>query len=212
VIVKNILLVDDHLVVRAGLRAILELSEISITVEEAGCFGEAMDKVRHCKLDAVVLDISMPGKSGIEVLRQIKKERAALPVLILSVHANLDYGVRALRAGAAGCLDKSAAPEMLLEAIEKILAGKRYITQEMGERLADHMTEVGSHVPHEVLSDREFEVFHLLAGGIRTADVAKQLYLSPKTIYSHRRNILYKLGLESNSDIVRYAFEHHLNI
>ena len=144
------------------------------------------------------------------MLRQIKKERAALPVLILSVHAGLDYGVRALRAGAAGCLDKSAAPEMLLEAIEKILAGKRYIPQEMGERLADHMTQAGSHVRHEVLSDRELEVFYLLAGGIRTADVAKQLYLSPKTIYSHRRNILYKLGLESNSDIVRYAFEHQL--
>ena len=206
----NILLVDDHPVVRAGLRSILESSKFSVTVEEAGCFEEAMDKVRHCELDAVILDISMPGKSGIETLRQIKKLHATMPVLILSIHADLDYGIRALKAGAAGCLDKSVAPEKLLEAIETILAGKRYITPEMGAHLAGHLAEVGNHLLHEILSVREFEVFRLLSSGIRTADVAKQLFLSPKTVHSHRRNILHKLELDSNADIVRYAYEQKL--
>lgn len=207
---KNILLVDDHAVVRAGLRAILESSKHAVNIEEAGCFEEAMAKVRDCACDAVVLDISMPGKSGIETLRQIKKRFPDLPVLMLSVHADRDYGIRALREGATGCLDKSAAPENLLDALTKVLAGKRYITPELGEILANHMDVGPSGTLHESLTHREFEVFRLIGLGASTAEVADKLSLSPKTVHTHRRSILDKLGLASNADIVGYAHRHKL--
>lgn len=206
----NILLVDDHAVVRAGLRAILESAGQPVFVEEASCFGEAMTKVRQRSWDAVILDVTMPGRSGLETLRQIKRENSSLPVLMLSVHSDQDYGVRALKAGASGYLDKSAAPERLLEAITKLLAGRRYISPEFGERLAAQVVGETDQDPHQILTHREFEVFRLIAAGVLTAEIAENLSISPKTVHSHRRNILRKLGLNSNADIVRYAYEHHL--
>jgi DNA-binding NarL/FixJ family response regulator len=206
----NILLVDDHAVVRAGLRAILESTGKSVFVEEASCFDEAMSKVRRGSWDAVILDVTMPGKSGLETLRHIKKENSSLPVLMLSVHSDQDYGVRALKAGASGYLDKSAAPERLLDAITKILAGRRYVSPEFGENLAAQVVGETGQDSHQILTDREFEVFRLIAAGVRTAEIAEILSISPKTVHSHRRNILKKLGLNSNADMVRYAYEHHL--
>lgn len=206
----NIMVVDDHAVVRKGLRAILESSRERVSVEEAGSFEEAMRKVRHAHFDAVILDITLPGKSGLDALRQIKKERPALPVLMLSVHRDRDYGVRTLKAGAAGYLDKSATPEHLLEAIERVLCGRRYLTSELSEYLAEKIADDAALSPHELLSEREFEVFSLISVGISTAEVAAKLSLSPKTVHTHRRGILNKLNLKSNADMVRYAYQHRL--
>jgi DNA-binding NarL/FixJ family response regulator len=207
---KTILLVDDHAVLRAGLRAILASSKHAFIIEEAECFEEAMAKMRYRRCDAVVLDVSMPGKSGIETLCEIKKQFPRIPVLMLSVYAERDYGLRALKEGAAGCLDKSAAPEKLLDAVTRILAGGRYITPELAEALADQVAAGTDSALHDSLTRREFEVFLLLAQGTSATDAAKQLSLSAKTIYSHRRNILDKLGLASNADVAVYAYRNQL--
>lgn len=204
------LLVDDHAVVLEGLRAILESSGLSVSVEEASCFEQAMGKIRGASFDIVILDVSLPGRSGLDILRQIKKERPALPVLVLSVHTDRDYGVRALKAGAAGYLDKSVAPEHLLEAVERVSRGRRYVSAELSEFLAEKVADDAVLRPHELLSDREFEVFRLIATGVSTAEVAEKLSLSPKTVHTHRRGILDKLSLKSNSDIVRYAYQQQL--
>jgi two-component system invasion response regulator UvrY len=206
----NIIVVDDHAVVRKGLRAILESSRDRVSVEEASCFEEAMAKVRKAHFDAVILDFTLPGKSGLDTLRQIKKERPTLPVLMLSVHRDRDYGVRTLKAGAAGYLDKSAAPERLLEAVERVLRGRRYLSSELSEHLAEKIADDAALQPHEQLSEREFEVFCLIAFGASTAEAAEKLSLSPKTVHTHRRGILNKLNLKSNADMVRYAYQHRL--
>ncbi|MDX1428634.1 MAG: response regulator transcription factor [Rhodothermales bacterium] len=206
----SILLVDDHAVVRAGLRAILESREKPITVEEASCFEEALAKVRQRSWDAMILDVSLPGKSGLEILKQIKKEYPSLPVLMLSIHPDRDYGVRALRAGASGCLEKSAAPELLLDALERILAGRRYVSPELSEILVAQLAGENPQDLHEILTDREFEIFRLVAAGNSTSEIARKLSISAKTVHSHRRNILKKLDLKSNTDVVRYAFQHGL--
>lgn len=206
----NILLVDDHAIVRAGLRTILESTGEPMLVEEASCFDEAMTKVRQGFWDAVVLDISLPDKSGLEALKQIKKEYSTLPVLLLSIHSERDYGARALKAGASGYLDKCAAPEQLIGAVAKILAGRRYISPDFGEILAAQLTGDTHQAAHQILAAREFEVFRLIAAGNRATDIAQSLSISPKTVHSHRRNILKKLGLHSNAEMVRYAFQHEL--
>jgi DNA-binding NarL/FixJ family response regulator len=206
----NILLVDDHAVVRAGLRAILESTGDPVSVEEAECSEEAMAKVRQRPWDAVILDLSLPGRGGFEILKQIKTEYPSLPVLILSIHPDRDYGVRALKDGAAGYLEKSAAPERLLEAVAKVLGGRRYVSPELSEILAAHLAGETGQLSHDVLTNRELEVFRLITAGNSTAEVARKLSLSPKTVHSHRRSILRKLDLKSNTDIVRYAFQHGL--
>jgi DNA-binding NarL/FixJ family response regulator len=206
----NILLVDDHAVVRAGLRAILESMGDPVSVEEAECSEEAMAKVRQRPWNAVILDVSLPGRGGFETLKQIKKEYPSLPVLILSIHSDRDYGMRALKAGASGYLDKSAAPERLLEAVAKVLGGRRYVSPELSEILAAHLAGETWSDSHDVLTDRELEVFCLITAGNSTAEVAHKLSLSPKTVHSHRRSILRKLDLKSNMDIVRYAYQHRL--
>ncbi len=206
----HILLVDDHAVVRAGLRAVLESTNDPVTVEEASCFAEAMTKLRQRHWDAVILDLSLPGKSGLEVLKEIRRTDSRLPVLVLSFHSEREYGVRTLKAGASGYLDKSASREELLEATRRILAGRRYVSAELSECLVAEIA--GEHYcdPHDILTDRELEVFRLISTGNSTAETARTLSISVKTAYSHRHNILKKLAGKSNADIVRYAYEHGL--
>jgi len=206
----NILLVDDHAVVRKGVRAILESSGDPVSVAEAATFEAAVVKLRRQSWDAVVLDISLPGKSGLNLLKQIKQEYPSIPVLILSVHPDHEYGIRALKIGAAGYLDKSTAPEQLLDAVNKILKGKRYISTEFSEILAAQMAGELDMDPSNTLTNREFEVFRLISVGNSTAEVARTLSISPKTVHSHRRNILEKLALNSNAEIVRYAMQRGL--
>lgn len=207
---KNILLVDDHPVVRAGVRAILESMPGTPSVEEAEGSEEALAKVRQGPWDAVILDISLPGRGGFETLKLIKKEFPSLPVLMLSIHPDRDYGVRALKAGASGYLEKSALPERLREAVTKVLVGRCYVTPELSELLAAQLAGESWSDAHDILTDREFEVFRHISNGSSTAEVARTLSLSPKTVHSHRRSILTKLDLKSNTDIVRYAYQHGL--
>lgn len=207
---KKILLVDDHAVVRAGMRAILESMEDPVSVEEAECSEEAITKVRQGYWDAVILDVSLPGRGGFETLKQIKNEYPSLPILVLSIHADRDYGMRALRAGASGYLDKSSAPEQLLDAVTRVLAGRRYVSPELSEILAAQLAGDKWSESHDILTNREFEVLRLISAGHPTGEVARKLSLSPKTVHSHRRSILKKLGLKSNTDIVRYAYQHGL--
>lgn len=206
----EILLVDDHAVVRAGLRAILESAGKPVSVEEAECSEEAIAKVRQRTWDAVILDVSLPGRDGFGTLKQIKKEYPSLPVLMLSIYPERDYGVRALQAGASGYLNKSVAAERLLKAVTTIVAGRRYVSPELSEILAAQVAGETRSGSHDALSDRELDVFRLIVSGDSTAEVARRLSLSPKTVHSHRRNILRKLNLKTNTDMVRYAYQHGL--
>lgn len=205
----NILLVDDHAIVRKGLRSILESADQSITVEEAADGEQALERVRARLPDAVVLDIGLPGRNGIEVLKRLKAEYPKLRVLMLSVHPAEQYGLRVLKAGALGYLDKSAAPEKLVEAVERVLRGHPYVSEELAGKLVNHLTGQQRH-EHNLLSDREYQIFLMIASGIMPARIAAALSLSVKTVQTHRSRILAKMGMKSNAELVRYALEHKL--
>jgi len=202
----RVLLVDDHAVVRRGIRAILEDSIGGVTVEEVGDGDGALAALAQ-PFDAVVLDLSMPGRSGIDLLAEIKHRHPKLPVLILSLHGEEQFAIRALRAGAAGYLTKSAAPEHLVAAITKIVRGGRYITETVAERLADG-GQGGA--PHEALSDREFEVMRGIASGQTVSEISEQMHLSVKTVSTYRTRLLAKMGMSTNAEVTRYAIEHGL--
>ncbi len=206
---QRILLVDDHAVVRRGVRAILEDQLPPFAVSEAASGDEALATLAQ-PFDAVVLDLSMPGRSGIDLLAEIKHRYPALPVLIMSLHSEEQFAVRALRAGASGYLTKAAAPEQLVTAIHKIVRGGRYISETLAERLA---TDVGAGAvpsPHERLSDREFDVMRGIASGSTVGEIAMQMHLSVKTVSTYRTRLLDKMGMTSNAELTRYALEHGL--
>jgi len=204
----RVLLVDDHALVRRGIRAILEDALGGITVEEAGDGDAALAAIEK-GFDAVVLDLSMPGRSGIDLLAEIKHRQPKLPVLIISLHGEEQFAIRALRAGAAGYLTKGAAPEHLVAAITKIARGGRYITETLAERLADTDAGKGG-APHESLSDREFEVMRGIASGLTVSEISEQLHLSVKTISTYRTRLLEKMGMSTNAEVTRYAIEQGL--
>jgi DNA-binding NarL/FixJ family response regulator len=205
----RVLIADDHPIVRQGLRQILaETGDIEVKAE-ASAGQEALDIIRRHPLDAVVLDLSMPGTNGLDTLKQIKEERPRLPVLVLSIHPEDQYAVRALRAGASGYLTKSSAPEALVTAIRKLAEGGRFITPSLGEKLAESLLNPLDEKPlHETLSDREFEVFRLIAKGKTVGEAAQILFLSPKTVSTYRRRILEKTGLKTSVELMRYAVDH----
>ena len=178
----RILIVDDHPIVRAGLRQTLADAPEVGEVVEASTAPDALDLVRQRDWDAVVLDIGLPGRGGLELLKDIKGERPNLPVLILSMHSEDQFGVRAIRAGAAGYLTKEAAPENLVHAIRRVAAGGRYIGAELAERLASEISAVGPSPRHAALSDREFDVMRLIASAKTVGEIAEQLSLSVKTV------------------------------
>jgi two-component system invasion response regulator UvrY len=207
----RILIADDHTVVRKGLRQILleefPTAEITETADAAALFM----KVLREDWDVVITDISMPDKSGLEVLQQIRRDQPRLPVLILSAHSEDQYAIRALKAGASGYLCKDSASEELVTAIRRILMGKKYITSSLAERLAFHLDQDDSdRPPHEILSDREFEVMKFLASGKVVSEIASQLCLSVTTISTYRARILTKMNLKTNYDLTRYAMENNL--
>jgi DNA-binding NarL/FixJ family response regulator len=205
----RVLLIDDHAVVRRGIRAILEDAIASVLVAEADDGERALVMLGADAYDAAVLDLSMPGRSGIELLGEIKHRHPALPVLIMSLHGEEQFAVRALRAGAAGYLTKSSAPEHLVAAVTKIVRGGRYITETLAERLAD-AGDRGAGAPHEALSDREFEVMRGIASGKTVSEIAEEMHLSVKTVSTYRVRLLDKMGLSSNAEVVRYAIERGL--
>ena len=206
----RILICDDHPIVRRGLREILEQAGAPVTVGEAASAAEGLALARKQSWDTVVLDITMPGRSGLELLKELKSERPRVPVLVLSVHPAEQYAVRVLRAGASGYLTKESAPEELLTAIRHIVRGGRYISPSVGETLADDLGRPAEQLPHHGLSDREFEIMRRLAAGKRVSEIADQLHLSVKTVSTYRARVLRKLNLRTTADIMRYALKHGL--
>jgi DNA-binding NarL/FixJ family response regulator len=206
----KLLIADNHVVVRRGLKRILADAPDIVVAGEAASGEEVLNAVRGEDWDAVVLDITMPGSSGLDVLKQLKHERPQLPVLILSVHAEEQYAVRALRAGAAGYMAKNAAPTALVEALRRIVNGRRYVSSDLAELLASEMAGGNEARPHHRLSDREFQVMLMIASGRTIMDIAEGLALSPKTVSTYRRRLLQKMGLASNADLIRYTMQNRL--
>lgn len=206
----RILIADDHTVVRKGLRQILtdEFSNAEIT--EVPDAEELIKKVMAEKWDVIVSDLSMPGRSGLDALQQIKLSHPDLPVLILSIHPEEQYALRALKSGASGYLSKDTAPDELVKAVKKVLLGKKYISQAIAEKLANTFSSDTSLNPHENLSDREFDVMKLLANGKSVSEIAEMLSLSVTTVSTYRARLMVKMGLKSNSDLTRYAIENNL--
>jgi len=206
----RILIADDHPIVRRGLRQILEENSSVSNVDEAGTGREALEKVKKGKFDIILLDISMPGMSGLETLEEIKRLKPSLPVLILSIYPEEEYAVRALKTGASGYLTKKSAPDELITAIRKLARGERYISNSLAEFLATHLTGETEKPRHESLSNREFQVMRMIASGKSLKEIAGDMSLSPKTISTFRTRILQKLDLKSNAELIQYALKHEL--
>ncbi|SPE50819.1 Two component transcriptional regulator, LuxR family [Verrucomicrobia bacterium] len=206
----RILLADDHSVVRRGLKQILADEFKRAAFGEAASAQEALDLVEKEHWDIVVLDITMPGRSGLEVLREIKRLRPSLPVLVLSIHPENQFAVRVLKLGAAGYMTKESAPEELVGAVKKVLAGGRYVSTSLAETLATNLSSREVKPPQELLSDREFQVLRLIASGRIVSEIALELALSVKTISTYRTRILEKMGLRNNAELMYYAMQHQL--
>ncbi|HEY4875140.1 MAG TPA: response regulator transcription factor [Puia sp.] len=207
---KRILIADDHTVVRRGLKQILLEAFPFAEIEEVANAEELFKKILKHKWDVVISDISMPGRSGLEVLQQIKLDQPKLPVLILSVHPEDQYALRVLKAGASGYLNKASAPEELVKAVNKLLLGKKYITATIAEKLASNLDIDTNKQLHELLSDREFEVFKLLAAGKSVSAIAEQFSLNVSTISTYRARIMEKMNFKANADLTLYAIENKL--
>jgi two-component system invasion response regulator UvrY len=206
----KILIVDDHPIVRQGLKQRLADAADVGEIVEAATPQEALDLVGARDWDVVILDIGLPGRGGLEVLKDIKREVPKLPVLILSMHAEDQYAVRTLRAGAAGYLTKAAATENLIDAVRKVAAGGRYISAELAERLATELTVDRDRPLHSSLSDREFDVLRSIASGQTVGDIADRLSLSVKTVSTYRARILEKMRLKNNAELMQYVLTNRL--
>ena len=206
----RILIADDHTVVREGLKQIISETSDMTVADEAIDGHEVLNKALRNDYDVVVLDITMPGINGLDVLKQIKAQKPKLPILVLSVHPEEQYAVRVLRAGASGYLTKESAPDELIAAIRKAYDGGKYVSSSLAEKLAFDL-EVEREKPlHETLSDREYQVMIKIAQGKKVKDIAEELFLSEKTISTYRSRILEKMGMEKNEELVRYALNNHL--
>ena len=206
----RILIADDHPIVRAGIRQVIENNFKLDTLDEVSTSQAVLDKVWHQHYDIVLLDISMPGRSGLEVLKQLRREQYTTPILILSVHPEKQFAIRALKAGASGYLTKMSATDELVDAIHVILKGEKYISSSLARALAEYVESGIRAAPHETLTDREFEVFTMIADGRSPREMGQTLSLSVKTISAHRANILRKMNMRSNAELVRYALEKGL--
>lgn len=207
----RVLIVDDHAVVRRGLRQILADAFPGVEVAEATDAEQTIETAYREKCDVVILDISMPGRSGLDALKEIKKDNPALPVLVLSIHPEDQFATRLLKAGASGYMTKESAPEELVNAVNKVIAGGKYVSAALAEKLAADLEKDRAGVPpHQRLSDREYEVLLLIATGHTISEIAVKLSLSVKTISTYRARILEKTDLKSNADLVRYAVSHGL--
>ncbi len=206
----RVLLADDHPIVRAGLKELLSETGDMTVSGEANNGAEALARIREGDYDIAVLDMSMPGRSGIELIRQVKQERPRLPILVLSMHSEEQYAVRALKAGASGYLTKESAADQLVAAIRRIAAGGAFVTPETAQRLALDANGAATGAPHTRLSDREFQVLRLIASGTSVSEIARQLSLSVKTISTHKTRIMRKMQLANQAELIRYAIEHKL--
>jgi DNA-binding NarL/FixJ family response regulator len=206
----RILIVDDHAVVRRGLKEILTRDLDGSVCDEAANAEQTINKVRGQNWELVILDIAMPGRSGLDVLRDIRQEFPELPVLIFSMHAEDQYARRVLKAGARGYMNKESPPEELIRAIKRILSGGRYVSLALAEKLAWDLSESTGQQVHEILSDREFEVLRMIAYGKTVSLIAEELHLSVATVSTYRARILEKMRMTNTAELIRYAFSNHL--
>ena len=206
----RVVIADDHTIVRDGLKQLLLGAGGFDVVGEARDGHEVLRHVRETDFDVLLLDVSMPGKSGLELIKQVKSERTKLRILVLSMHQEHQYAVRAIRSGASGYVTKESATTQLVSALRKVASGGAYITAEVAEQLALGAMPGSDGPPHALLSDREFQIFRLLAGGVAVSDIAHQLNLSVKTISTHKARLMQKLGITNPAELVRYALRHRL--
>jgi two-component system, NarL family, invasion response regulator UvrY len=206
----RILIVDDHAVIRKGLKQILLEAFPDILIGEAIDAEDVLTKTLSDEWDIIISDLSMPGRSGLDVVQDIKQRHPKTPVLILSIHPEEQYAIRALKSGAAGYMSKDVATEELVIAIKKVLSGKKYISAAIADKLAEN-AGLDSSIPlHELLSNREYEIFILLARGNQVSEIAEQLSLGVTTISTYRTRVLTKLQMSNNTDLIRYAIDHQL--
>jgi two-component system, NarL family, invasion response regulator UvrY len=207
---KKILIVDDHEVVREGVKRIFTQKTGTTVFGEAGSFPDALRLVREQNWDAVVLDLSLGDRSGLELLKELKQIRPRLPVLILSMHSEEQYARRAFKAGASGYITKDSPRSELVKALDKVIAGGRYFSEALAERLVVDLERGIDRQPHEILSDREFQVMRLIASGKTVSEIADLLSLSDSTISTYRARILEKTGMKTNAELTRYAIQNKL--
>jgi two-component system invasion response regulator UvrY len=206
----KILIADDHAIVRQGLKQILADTKDIVVAGDAENGADAIKLIRKGDCDVLLLDISMPDRSGIEVLKQIKKESPKLAVLMLSMHREDQYAIRSLKAGAAGYLNKQSAPDQLVDAIRQVAAGRKYISASLAQELANQLGDDRNVPPHETLSDREYQTLIMIASGKTVSDIALDLSLSVKTISMYRTRLLQKMKLRHNAELTHYAIKNHL--
>ena len=206
----RIVVADDHTIVREGLKQLLGAAADLAVVGEAQNGHELMERVRGLEFDLLLLDMSMPGKSGIELIKQVRAEKPKMRILVLSMHEEHQYAVRAIRAGAAGYLTKDSASRQLVEAIRKIASGGAFISAEVAQQLALGAMPDAHGPLHGALSDREFQVFKLIAEGKSVSDIAERLNLSVKTVSTHKSNILQKMNMTTQAELIRYAINERL--
>lgn len=205
------IVVDDHAIVRRGVVQILAEHPDLAIVAEAGDYGELRQALRqHGEVDLLVMDVGLPGKNGIDILKVLREEYPRLRVLIVSMYPEDQYAVRAFRAGASGYLNKASAPEKLIEAVNQVVAGRKYVTPEIAQALIENLNAPEEGPPHDKLSDREFQTLKLIASGKRLSDIAEALALSPKTVSVYRARVLEKMNMTNNAELTHYAIKHGL--
>ncbi len=204
----SILIADDQSLFRRGVKDLLSDGLEAATIGECGNAYDLLESVRHKKWDVVILDIGMPGTTGTEALMQVKRERPSLPVIVLSMHPEDQYAVRMFKAGANAYLTKASAPEELVRAVKKVLTGGQYVSPSLGEKLVHLLHRGDEQKPHELLSDREYEVMRLLASGKTVSEIAESMHLGTTTVSTYRARILDKLHIKNNAELIRYAMDH----
>lgn len=206
----NILIADDHPVVRKGMKQIIEEATDMKITDEASNGAEVLSKISKDDFDIILLDITMPGRSGLEILKEARKIKPKIPIIVLSIHPEQQYAIRALKAGASGYLTKSSAPEELVTAVRIVSEGRKYISPSLAELLASDLIADKEKLPHETLSNREYQIMCLLCSGKRLTDISEELCLSVKTISTYRTRILKKMNMKTNAELTYYAFQNRL--
>lgn len=206
----RIIIADDHPVVRQGLKQILADEPDMIVTGEAPNAQGLLEKVRKEKCDVLLLDITMPGRGGLDILKDLRREYPKLSVLVLSIHPEDQFGPRVLKSGAAGYMSKESAPEELVSAIRRVAAGGKYISPSLAEKLASDLADDGARAPHEKLSDREYQVMSLIASGKTVKEISANLSLSVKTISTYRSRMLGKMKMKTNAELIHYAIQNKL--
>ncbi|OGO35686.1 MAG: DNA-binding response regulator [Chloroflexi bacterium RBG_16_56_8] len=208
--VINVLIVDDHALIREGVKKTLSGETDMAVVGEANDVMELFKQLERVRVNVVLLDITMPGESGLDALKELHQKYPQVPVLVLSFHPEHRFAIRALKTGASGYITKASATEELVQAVRKIASGGKYVSAALAEQLASELTDERGRPPHETLSDREFQVMRLFAEGKKSSEIAAALSVSVSTVNTYRMRILEKMKMQSNVELARYAFEHGL--